>query len=185
MARTARHGKLDTRSARAKLAIRREPYWATVQTGLAVGYRRIDLNRGTWIARAYDKDTRTRRYQALGDADDTAEADGQKVLDFGQAQAAARSWHPRAFARYANAKIANIAKKAGDSVSGDDAGSQIAESPEKGTIFLSSYLKLSFFLSIIKMGISVFASSKSSFISSFFTLKQPPEKREMIFAPPG
>ena len=112
MARTARHGKLDTRSARAKVAIRREPYWCNLGGGLAVGYRRIDRNHGTWIARAYEKATRKRRYQALGLADDMAEADGRAVLDFGQAQAAARAWQPRAFARYANAKIAEIAEMA-------------------------------------------------------------------------
>ena len=131
MARTARHAKLDTRSARAKLAIRREPYWCNLGDGLAVGYRRIDRNHGTWISRAYEGDPPRRKYKALGTADDMAEADGQKVLDFKQAQAAGRAWHPMAFARYANAKIAEIAKKAGDGVSGDYAGSEIPEIPEK------------------------------------------------------
>lgn len=96
MARTARNPKIDTRSARAKLPARREPYWTTLTTGLAVGYRRLDGNRGTWIARAYDDATRTRRYRALGDVDDTAEAGG-KVLTFGQAQELARAWFPKAF----------------------------------------------------------------------------------------
>lgn len=113
MARTARHGKLDTRSARAKLAPRREPYWCRLGNGQALGYRRLDRNFGTWIAKLYDSATRTRRYQALGDADDIAEADGRDVLTFGQAQDAARVWFPKArFGEYANANSANSADRA-------------------------------------------------------------------------
>jgi integrase len=133
MARTARNAKLDTRSARAKLVIRREPYWCNLGGGLAVGYRRIDRNYGTWIARAYDgtdaSGKAVRRYQALGLADDTREADGVDVLTFAQAQAIAREWFPRAFlARYAHDKIAKIDKTAGDgeAVSGDYA---VSDSP--------------------------------------------------------
>jgi hypothetical protein len=39
MARTRRNGKLDTRTARANLAERREPYWAVLVQGGALGYR--------------------------------------------------------------------------------------------------------------------------------------------------
>lgn len=109
MARTARSAKIDTRSARSKLAPRREPYWTTIATGQALGYRRLDRNRGTWIARAYDDGTRTRRYQALGDADDTTEADGKRVLTFGQAQEAARAWFPKArFGEHARSETPEI-----------------------------------------------------------------------------
>ena len=38
--RTIRNGKLDTRSARSRLTLRREPYWTVVSEGCAVGDRR-------------------------------------------------------------------------------------------------------------------------------------------------
>ena len=40
MARTIRNTKLDTRSARASLTMRREPYWTVITGGCAVGYRK-------------------------------------------------------------------------------------------------------------------------------------------------
>ena len=86
MARTLRDAKLDSRGARAKLKARREPYWRSLSEGLAIGYRK-GAKGGTWIARHYASD-HGRRYQALGTADDVANADGQHVLSFAQAQAA-------------------------------------------------------------------------------------------------
>ena len=70
VARTVRDQKLDTRSARLKLLARREPYWAKLGPGRHVGYRRLGREGGTWIARAYDPETRKRTYRALGAADD-------------------------------------------------------------------------------------------------------------------
>jgi integrase len=87
---TVRDAKLDTRSARAKLPIRREPYWRSLSEGLAVGYRR-GAKGGTWVARHYSPE-HGRRYQALGTADDVADADGEHVLSFGHAQTAAQRW---------------------------------------------------------------------------------------------
>lgn len=97
MARTIRSPKLDTRSARARLAARREPYWHMLTAGLHLGYRRAGAHGGAWIARAYDAATRKRAYQALGPADDALDADGERVVSFAQAQAKARGWLPRAF----------------------------------------------------------------------------------------
>jgi integrase len=90
MARTLRDSKLDTRSARAKLKTRREPYWRSISEGLAIGFRK-GAKGGTWIARHYAPEL-GRRYQALGTADDVADADGEHVLSFAQAQAAGRRW---------------------------------------------------------------------------------------------
>jgi hypothetical protein len=53
MARSVRSPKLDTRSARARLAARREPYWHMLTAGLHLGYRRAGPHGGTWVARAY------------------------------------------------------------------------------------------------------------------------------------
>ena len=90
MPRTLRDAKLDTRSARAKLRVRREPFWRSISEGLAVGYRK-GAKGGTWIARHYSSD-HGRRFRALGTADDVADPDGEHVLSFAQAQEAGRRW---------------------------------------------------------------------------------------------
>ncbi len=92
MARTVRNPKLDTRSARAKLPPRREPYWQNITPGCAIGYRK-GATGGTWIARRYDpKATPTRTYTAIGPADDVMDADNVVALSFAQAQEMARTW---------------------------------------------------------------------------------------------
>src|SRR5262249_40985727 len=93
MPRLVRNAKLDTRSARAKLPARREPYWVVMVKGAAVGYRRGKRG-GTWIARWRD-DQGLQRYQALGVSDDSVDADGVRVLTFAQAQEKARAWFAR------------------------------------------------------------------------------------------
>lgn len=90
MARTVRNAKIDTRSARARLSGRREPYWTVISMGCALGYRR-GVKGGTWIARFRGSDGR-QHYTPLGAADDARDADGLTVFDFGQAQAKARAW---------------------------------------------------------------------------------------------
>lgn len=86
MARLVRNPKLDTRTARAKLPERREPYWSVMAEGCAIGYRR-GARGGTWVARWRDKDGK-QHYDALGPADDHVE--GAAVLTFAQAQEKAR-----------------------------------------------------------------------------------------------
>ena len=90
MARTLRNIKLDTRSARLKLLMRREPYWTVLSSGCAVGYRR-GANGGSWIARLRDE-TGKQHYDALGAADDVRDADGRTVFSFAQAQTKARDF---------------------------------------------------------------------------------------------
>jgi len=91
MARRIRDSKLDTRSARSKLAQRREPYWRRISGGLALGHRK-GANGGTWIAKHYSAE-HGRRYEALGAADDIIEADGEKCLVSGtQMQRHALGW---------------------------------------------------------------------------------------------
>jgi integrase len=94
MPRKARDERLDTRAARLRLPVRREPYWRHFQEGRAIGYRRIAGGKaGTWIARHYDAaGERVRKYQSLGTADDLLDADGVATLTFAQAQDAAREW---------------------------------------------------------------------------------------------
>jgi integrase len=93
MARKVRNPKIDTRSARLKLAERREPYWTVISTGCAIGYRR-GAKAGTWIARLRDGEGK-QHYDALGAADDARDADGLTCFTFAQAQERARTFFDR------------------------------------------------------------------------------------------
>ena len=85
MARTVRDANLETRTAR-----QAEPYWRGLETGLALGYRRRATG-GTWLARRRRPEGGYAEYR-LGLSDDLQAADGVTVLDYGQAQKAAREW---------------------------------------------------------------------------------------------
>lgn len=90
MARAIRNPKLDTRTSRSKVEPRREPYWAVIAKGCALGYRRGE-HCGTWIARFRDEDNK-QHYEALGAADDIRDADAISVFNFAQAQERARTF---------------------------------------------------------------------------------------------
>jgi integrase len=93
MARTPHNSSLETRTARARLGIRRTPYFAKIAKGLRLGYYRGSVA-GSWIARYYRGDG-VYATEALGMADDTVEADGAKVFTYWQAQERARRWGER------------------------------------------------------------------------------------------
>ena len=90
MARTVRNAKIDSRSARARLSARREPYWTVLAEGRAIGYRKGKKG-GSWVARWRDPEGK-QHYQALGASDDAVDPDGQTVLSYPQAQERARTW---------------------------------------------------------------------------------------------
>ncbi len=92
MARTVRNAKIDTRSARAKLTQRREPYWTVLTQGCAIGYRK-GKNGGSWIARWRAPDGK-QHYRAIGAADDALnqEESGTAVLAYRESQEQARDW---------------------------------------------------------------------------------------------
>jgi integrase len=90
MARTVREATLGTRSARLRLSVQTKPYWRIIEQGLHLGYRRRTTG-GTWIARRRDEHG-TYRETKIGLADDLQDAPGGGVLDFSQAQRAARGW---------------------------------------------------------------------------------------------
>jgi len=93
MPRKTRDERIDTRTSRLKLEIRREPYWHGIQEGRAVGYRRLDNGKaGTWSARFTIPGTPNRQFHALGSADDYASADGALTLTYAQAQDAAQAF---------------------------------------------------------------------------------------------
>ena len=73
MARTVRHAKLDTPSARARLAARKSPYWMPITRGCALGYRKSSEG-GRWLAK-YVGDG-LRKEASLGPSDDALNADG-------------------------------------------------------------------------------------------------------------
>jgi hypothetical protein len=90
MARTVRDANLETRTARLRLAIRSEPYWRGLEKSFALGYRRRGKG-GTWLARRRKADGGYVEHR-IGTADDLQDADGGAVLNYAQAQKAARSW---------------------------------------------------------------------------------------------
>lgn len=88
MPRAAKDSKLDTREARTRLKIRREPYWRSVMPGLFLGYRRGKTG-GVWVARSRAGTGYTEA--RLGIADDAAGevADADVLLTYAQATQAA------------------------------------------------------------------------------------------------
>ena len=78
VARQVRNAKLDSRTARARLPRRREPFWTVISAGCALGYRQ-GAKSGTWIGKFRDEQGR-RHYEAFGAADDNRDADGISVF---------------------------------------------------------------------------------------------------------
>jgi integrase len=83
MPRRLKDSALDTRNARLKLPVRREPYWRGVGPGLHIGYRRLPGVAGSWIKRSYDGSKYS--FDAFAKADDHQDSDGETVLTFWQA----------------------------------------------------------------------------------------------------
>jgi hypothetical protein len=89
MARRSRSAKLETRTARLKLPVRKKPHAFTViSPGIAVGYRRCQ-GAGRWILRRADG-SGSAWTKVIALADDFEDADGEHVLTFWQAQDRAR-----------------------------------------------------------------------------------------------
>jgi integrase len=88
MARTARNAKLENRTARLKLS-RHKWHQATLEPGLALRYRRTAQGYGVWYARIVDGRGNASEPR-IGTADDYADADGNGIFDWKQAQAEAR-----------------------------------------------------------------------------------------------
>lgn len=89
MARSARSAKLETRSARLKLAVAKKPVFVKIAPRVGLGYRR-NQTAGTWVARVADGKGGNWT-KAIGVADDLDEADGTGIFDFWQAQDRARA----------------------------------------------------------------------------------------------
>jgi integrase len=89
MARTPRASKLETRTARLKLAIAKRPYWAQIGAGVSIGYRR-NQGPGTWSVRVA-KAGGGHWSEVFAAADDYADANGATVMDYWQAADKART----------------------------------------------------------------------------------------------
>jgi len=95
MARLKRDARLESREGRSKLSAQGEPYWRTLETGVALGYRK-GRRGGVWIVRRWDGSKKHQR--RLGMADDFEDADGRTILDYKAAYRAAIEKHDRAVA---------------------------------------------------------------------------------------
>jgi integrase len=93
MGRTAKNPSITNRTQRAKLVPLKnsDAYWHLIAEGQHLGYCKTADRQGTWRARYYTKE-HGRRYQALGNTDDTGQPDGTHVLSFQQALDAAHAW---------------------------------------------------------------------------------------------
>ena len=90
MARRPRSSKLETRTDRLKLAPRQKPHhFTTISPGIALGYRR-GKDRNAWVVRVADGKGGNWLKNLPGIPDDHEDANGESVLDFWQAQDAAR-----------------------------------------------------------------------------------------------
>ena len=91
MAGDIKHARLDSRARRSRLKKGRQPHWtALVPRRVHLGYQRWPEDReGRWILRQYLSGKYTS--MALGRADDAERADGELILSFEQASAAARA----------------------------------------------------------------------------------------------
>jgi integrase len=93
MAKRVKDAQLDSRAAREKLKVRGKPYYRALARGLHLGYRKNKVG-GVWVARLYTGD-RSYKVETIKPADDRLPADGASVLDFWQAQDAARQLYAR------------------------------------------------------------------------------------------
>jgi integrase len=89
MARTVRDASLQTREARRRLKPQGKPYYRIIEEGLHLGYRKPREGAGKWVARHY-VGAQSYQVETLAPADDLSDADGDKILDFKQAQDRAR-----------------------------------------------------------------------------------------------
>jgi integrase len=79
--------KLETPTARRRLAVRKKPYWTTISPGIHLGYRR-NQTAGTWSVRVADAGSEW--LKRIGLSDDLEPADGRAVLNFWEAIDVAR-----------------------------------------------------------------------------------------------
>jgi len=110
MAKRVKDAQLDSPAAREKLKARGKPYFKAIAQGLHLGYRK-NKGGGVWVARVYRGD-QNYTVETIALADDRlpaggTPAGGTPVLDFWQAQEAARQLYARPHA-HAPAELASV-----------------------------------------------------------------------------
>src|SRR5262245_15572798 len=83
-----RNARLESATARRRLAVRKKPYWTTISPGIALGYRRNE-GPGTWSVRVADAGAEWMKRIAV--ADDLEAANPPNVLTYWQAIDQARA----------------------------------------------------------------------------------------------
>jgi integrase len=94
VARRIKDRDLDSRDVRRKLKASGKPYWRSIGRGLHLGYRKGKTG-GVWVVRRYIGDQQY-KVETIAIADDSEDANGVDILDFWQAQEAARNMRPGA-----------------------------------------------------------------------------------------
>ena len=94
MAQKSGEANLSTRAARNRLASSGKPYFRTLDEGLHIGYRKGSRS-SAWVVRWAVGDKRYRVESLDARPDDVLEADGVTVLNWSQAQGAARTLFQR------------------------------------------------------------------------------------------
>jgi integrase len=89
VAHKTRAPRIENRTTRLKLPVRRKPYYASIAPGISLGYRR-NQGAGVWVVRASDGHG-ANWIKKFGVADDHEEANDGTVLNFWQAQDRARA----------------------------------------------------------------------------------------------
>jgi integrase len=89
MPRSIRSSDLEARSARSKLPVAKKPLFVRIGRGIGLGYRR-NRTAGSWVGRFADG-RGGNRTEVIGVADDYENADGNRLLDFWQAQERVRA----------------------------------------------------------------------------------------------
>ncbi|MGH9637075.1 MAG: tyrosine-type recombinase/integrase [Candidatus Angelobacter sp.] len=100
MARRANQPKLDTPSARKRLAARHGVYWNVIAKGAQLGYRRNSATKpGVWYARfrapkeiLLETSLQRKQQDVMGVSDDFSTANGLTILSYEQARAKAVQW---------------------------------------------------------------------------------------------
>ena len=89
----AKRDPLENRSNRLKLKPQATPYWSRLAEGQFIGYfRPATGGAGTWRTKWRDAETGARKQAKLGTADDYADANGETILTWTQANEKARAW---------------------------------------------------------------------------------------------
>jgi len=89
---------LSTRTSRRTLPRSKGWIWLRIARGRALGYRRPGSEAGTWYVRVFvgkGRQGSPYRKKALGTADDIVPADGEEILNYGQAVKRALAWEPQ------------------------------------------------------------------------------------------